>query len=168
MANILEDSDMIATMFQPLLKYHYIFYLPDTTGQLVPHFLINKAARPKMTSEQVPIDYINIKRWVKGKTTFETIQIQITDSVSPSGSQAIMKWFRAHHEHISGRDGYSDNYFKQARVLVLGPTGDKVQSWIYKNCWIKDLDFGDLDWSAGSDKLSISVTLRYDYAILEY
>lgn len=166
MANYLEDSQMTA-MFEPLLKYHYVFYLPGPGGDLVPHFLIAKAARPKMSSDQVQIDYLNITRWVKGKTRFEQISIQITDSVSPSGTQAIMKWFRAHHEHVSGRDGYSDNYFKEARVLVLGPTGDKVQSWVYKNCWMKSIDFGDLDYSAGSDKLSISVTLRYDYAILQ-
>ena len=71
------------------------------------------------------------------------------------------------HESVTGRDGYSDFYKKDVDIDILGPVGDKVESWKLKGAWIQAATFNDLDF-ASSDPVEISVTLRYDYAILEF
>ena len=78
-----------------------------------------------------------------------------------------MEWVRLHHESVTGRDGYSDFYKKEIKFNLLGPVGDKVEEWVLKGAFIQTANFNDLDF-ASSDPADISVTLRYDYAILEF
>ena len=50
---------------------------------------------------------------------------------------------------------------------MLDPTGVVVQKWILKNAFPTNVNFGDL--SMDDDALAdITMTLRYDYAILAY
>ena len=78
-----------------------------------------------------------------------------------------MEWIRLSHESVTGRDGYSDFYKKDVICKVLGPVGDVVEQWTLKGAFIQAANFNDLDF-ASSDPVDISVTLRYDYAILEF
>ena len=110
---------------------------------------------------------MNVKRFVKGKGTLETIEFTLYDPVVPSAAQAVMEWVRLSHESVTGRDGYSDFYKKDVNIKVLGPVGDVVEQWTLKGSWIQDAQFGDLDF-ASSDPVDITVTLRYDYAILQF
>ena len=78
-----------------------------------------------------------------------------------------MEWIRLHHESVTGRDGYSDFYKKDIGFQVLGPVGDVVEEWLLKGTFIQAANFNDLDFSS-SDPVDISLTLRYDYAILQF
>ena len=78
-----------------------------------------------------------------------------------------MEWVRLGHESVTGRDGYSDFYKKNVVINVLGPVGDVVEEWTLKGTWIQDATFGDLDFGV-SEPADITLTLRYDYDILEF
>ena len=78
-----------------------------------------------------------------------------------------MEWIRLSHESVTGRDGYSDFYKKTVQINVLGPVGDIVEEWELKGCYIQDAQFGDLDFSS-SDPVEITLTLKYDYAVLQF
>ena len=79
----------------------------------------------------------------------------------------LMEWIRLGHESVTGRDGYSDFYKKDVQFQVLGPVGDIVEQWTLKGTFIQSANFNDLDF-ASSDPVDIALTLRYDYAILEF
>jgi hypothetical protein len=79
-----------------------------------------------------------------------------------------MEWVRLAHESVTGRDGYTDFYKKDVTINVLGPVGDKVEEWTLKGAWILNANFNDLDWSNTTDPAEITLTLRYDYAILQF
>ena len=79
-----------------------------------------------------------------------------------------MEWVRTSHESITGRDGYADFYKKDIQCYLLGPVGDKIEQWTLKGAFINNAVFNDLDWSNATDPVEISLTLSYDYAILEY
>ena len=50
---------------------------------------------------------------------------------------------------------------------MLDPTGVVIEKWICKNCWLTNMDGGDLNQSV--DVLAtISCTIKMDYAILCY
>ena len=51
---------------------------------------------------------------------------------------------------------------------MLGPVGDKVEEWTLKGAMIQKADFGDLSWSEENTSTEITLTLRYDYAILQF
>jgi hypothetical protein len=89
------------------------------------------------------------------------------DPIVPSGAQAVMEWIRTSHESITGRDGYADFYKRDLQFEVLGPVGDIVEEWLLKGAYIKSAQFGDMDW-ASDQPVEISVTMRIDYAVLNF
>ena len=99
--------------------------------------------------------------------TAQRPQITLYDPIVPSAAAEVIEWIRLHHESATGRDGYQEFYKKNVTLQVLGPVGDIVEKWTLYGTWIQDATFGDLDFAA-SEPVEITLTLRYDYAILEF
>jgi hypothetical protein len=134
----------------------------------IPSYLIKTANRPSIQFEAVELNHINVKRKLKGKGTWQDIEITLFDPIVPSGAQAVMEWVRLSHESLTGRDGYADFYKKDVDIYMLGPVGDKIEQWKIKGAFILNATFNDLDWSNATDPADITLTLAYDYAILEF
>ena len=130
-------------------------------------FMVKTMNRPSIEFDEVILEHMNVTRYVKGKGRWQPMELTLYDPVVPSAAQAVMEWVRLSHESVTGRDGYSDFYKKDIDLTVLGPVGDEVEKWKLKGAWIQAANFNDLDFSS-SDPIDISVTLRYDYAILEF
>jgi len=162
MAEVLEFNDMFYTNFEPKMKNRYIMEIDG-----IQSYLIKTANRPSITFEPVVLDHINVKRKLKGKGEWQDIEITLYDPIVPSGAQQVMEWVRTSHESITGRDGYADFYKKDVDIYMLGPVGDKIENWKLKGAFINSAVFNDLDW-ASNDPSEITLTLSYDYAILEY
>jgi hypothetical protein len=163
MVDLLNSNEIFWTAFEPKTQHRFIMYLDG-----VPSFVIRKVDRPKVSSERKALDHINLQRYYKGKTIWQPVTMELYDPIVPSGAQAVMEWLRLSHESVTGRDGYMDFYKKDITVNVLGPVGDKVEEWTYKGAFPTDLDFQSVDWTNTGDPLGITVTLSYDYAILQY
>ena len=163
MAEVLEFNDMFYTNFEPKMKHRFIL---DVAG--IPSYLIKTANRPSIQFETVTLDHINVKRKLKGKGEWQDIEITLFDPIVPSGAQAVMEWVRLSHESLTGRDGYADFYKKDVDIYMLGPVGDKIEQWKLKGAFITNATFNDLDWSNQADYADITLTLAYDYAILEF
>jgi hypothetical protein len=162
MAKLVDANDVMFTPFEPKLKNRYLMQIDG-----IPAYLVKTANRPQITFEEVTLEHMNVKRYIKGKGAWQTLQITLYDPVVPSASQAVMEWVRLSHESVTGRDGYSDFYKKDVTFQVLGPVGDIVEEWKLKGAWCQDVSFGDLDMGS-SEPVEISLTLRYDYAILQF
>ena len=158
----LDPSEIMFTPFEPKVKNRFIMYIEG-----IPAYLVKTAKRPSIEFEEITLDHINVKRYIKGKGAWAAIDVTLYDPVVPSAAQAVMEWVRLSHESVTGRDGYSDFYKKDVLIKVLGPVGDVVEQWTLKGAFITTANFNDLDFSS-SDPAEISVTLRYDYAILEF
>ena len=162
MPDLIDPSEIMFTPFEPKVKNRFIIYI-----QGIPAYLIKTGNRPAITFEEIVLDHINVKRYVKGKGAWDELEITLYDPIVPSGAQAVMEWVRLHKESVTGRDGYSDFYKKDVTFNVLGPVGDKVEEWTLKGAMIQSANFGDMDWSV-SEPAEITLTLRYDYAILQF
>ena len=162
MANLISADEIMFDAFEPKMKARYIMYIEG-----IPSMLLKKAARPKISFEDVVLDHINVKRKIKGKGDWGDISVELYDPIVPSGAQAVMEWVRLSHESVTGRNGYADFYKKDVRINMLGPVGDIVEHWTLKGCYIKEADFGEVDWTS-NDVAGITLSLRYDYAILEF
>ena len=159
---MLDPNEIFFTPFEPKMANRFIMEIDG-----IPAYLIKTAGRPNISIGEVALDHINVKRYVKGKAEWQPITVTLYDPIVPSGAQAVMEWVRLHHESVTGRDGYSDFYKKDITFNVLGPVGDKVEEWTLKGAFITDANFNELDYSS-SDVVDISLTLRYDYAILQF
>ena len=133
----------------------------------IPTYIIKSAGRPSLTNGEVLLDHINVERKLKGKTRWQDLSITLYDPIVPSGAQSVMEWVRLHHESLTGRDGYSTQYKKDIRFNSLSPTGEIIEEWLLKGAFIADSNFGTMDWTT-EESVQIELTLKYDYAVLEF
>ena len=162
MADILGTDEIFFKTFEPKTKNRFIMYIDG-----IESYFVKTANRPQITFEEIELNHINVKRYLKGKGTWEPLEITLYDPIVPSGAQAVMEWVRLHHESVTGRDGYSDFYKKDLTFNVLGPVGDKVEEWTLKGAFLTGADFSDLNYSENTPA-EVSLTIQYDYAILQF
>ena len=162
MAQLIDSNDIMFTPFEPKVQHRYLFQIDG-----IPAYLVKAANRPTIEFEEIELNHMNVKRYVKGKGAWAELEITLYDPVVPSAAQAVMEWVRLSHESVTGRDGYSDFYKKDVTIQVLGPVGDIVEEWKLKGAWIKTATFGELSFD-NNDPVNIVATLRYDYAILQF
>lgn len=158
------ENEMFDTAFswEPKRQHQFIMEV-----QGIPSYLIKTSAKPSMTNGEVALDMINVKRYVKGKSEWNAIEVTLYDAIVPSGAQAVMEWVRLHHESATGRDGYSSFYKKEVRLHQLSPLGEVIEEWILKGAFITESNFGTFDWTSDAVQ-EISMTLRYDWAFLNF
>ena len=162
MADMIDATDIMFTPFEPKLKNRFIMRIDG-----IPAYMIKAINRPQIDFDEVVLEHMNVTRYVKGKGRWQTLDITLYDPIVPSASQAVMEWVRLSHESVTGRDGYSDFYKKDVTFNVLGPVGDVVEEWTLKGAYIQVANFGDMAFDS-SDPAEITLTLRYDYAILQF
>ena len=161
-------SDLLMKMplqYEPLRKNRWLFRFPSDLG--IMEWFCESAKRPSIQQKDVEIPFLNTSTWVVGRYTWDTIQVTLRDPIGPSASQAVMEWVRLHSESVTGRQGYAAGYKRDVEIEMLDPTGVVVQKWILKNTMCTNVDFGDLNYSQ-DDLANITITLRFDYAILCY
>ena len=162
MPELLESNKIFYTPYEPKLKNRFIMEIAGISA-----FVIKTSQRPQITFDEVTLEHMNITKYVKGKGRWQTLQITLYDPIVPSAAAEVIEWIRLHHESATGRDGYQDFYKKNITLNTLGPVGDIVEKWTLYGSWIQDATFGDLAFDA-SEPVEITLTLRYDYAILEF
>ena len=162
MAGLLDPSEVFYTAFEPTVSNRFIMYIDG-----IPAYLIKAIGRPSVNLGEITLDHMNIKRYLKGKAEWQPLEITMYDAVVPSAAQAVMEWVRLAHESVTGRNGYADFYKKDITIDVLGPVGDKIEEWTLKGAFPTTINMNTMDWGT-QDPLMVNVTLRYDYAILQY
>ena len=158
-------ADLLMRMpvpYEPLRKNRFIFRFPDELG--IQEWWVSTGSRPKYTSSEVEIPFLNTSTFVAGRFTWDSISVEFRDPIGPSATQALMEWVRLHSESVTGRQGYAAGYKKDVELEMLDPTGVVVQKWILQGTQINDADFGSLGYS-DNELATISVTFRFDRAI---
>ena len=133
----------------------------------IPSFMVKTVSAPSFEDGEVVLDHINSYRKIRGKRTWNDMDMTLYDPITPSGAQAVMEWARLSYESVTGRAGYSDFYKKDLTLNVLGPVGDVVSEWIVKGAFIKTMSQGDFDWSS-PEAVELSITVAMDYCVLNY
>jgi hypothetical protein len=158
----LESSQLLANLYEPKRKYRWFIQIDGIDA-----FVLKTAARPQATADETVIDYINTKRYLSGKVSWNPIQITMHDPIAPSAAQKIMNWLRLNYEQLTGRAGYASFYKKDITLKMLDPQGTVVEVWDIVGAWPQDINWGDLDF-ATSDAAEITFMLRFDAAILQF
>jgi len=162
MAETLSVTEMIPNKFEPKRKNRWIFAIEGIDA-----FILKSASRPSFQIGEQEINYINAKRYVAGKLTFDQLNVMLHDPIAPSGAQQVMEWIRTHYESVSGRAGYADFYKRDCQLKLLDPVGTVVELWDIKGAFLTNAKYSDLDY--GDDGMAdISLTIRFDNCVLQY
>jgi len=162
MAETLDVTSMIPNKFEPKRKNRWVLMIEGIDA-----YIIKTAARPQITTEEVPVPFINSTRYLAGKTTFSTMGVTLHDPIAPSGAQQVMEWIRLHFESVSGRSGYADFYKRDIQLKMLDPVGTVIELWDIKGAFITDANFNEVTYEDGNPT-EISLTLRFDNCVLQF
>jgi hypothetical protein len=150
---------------EPKRKNRFVMEFPADLG--FSEWMVQSAGRPKVDITETEIPFMNVSTWVAGRSTWQTLNITFIDAIGPSTSQKVMEWVRQCIEHSTGAMGYASQYKKNIVLKALDPAGIAVEKWVLYGCFITNADFGDLDY-ASADLANVTITVRFDRAILEY
>ena len=162
MAETLSVTDMLPNKFEPKRKFRWVLAIEGIDA-----FLLKSASRPSISISETEIPFINSRRYIAGKHSFETMSVALHDPIAPSAAQQVMEWIRTHSESVSGRAGYADFYKRDIQLKMLDPVGTVVELWDIKGAFITEANFGDLDYST-EDPSDIQLTLQMDNCVLQY
>ena len=162
MAETLSVTEMIPNKFEPKRKNRWVFAIEGIDA-----FILRTASRPSFSINEQEINFINAKRYIAGKMTFDQMNVTLHDPIAPSGAQQVMEWIRTHYESVSGRAGYADFYKRDCQLKMLDPVGTVVELWDIKGAFLTNANFGDLSYD-GEDPADISLTIRFDNCVLQY
>ena len=163
MAEILTPQRLLEfKSYEPKRKFRWLLEIAGLDA-----FVMKTAARPQATFEETVIDYINAKRWIAGKHTWNPIAVTLHDPINPSAAQNVMDWMRRNYEALTGRMGYASVYKENITLKLLDPQGAVAELWDLEGAWGMDINFGDLDY-ASSDNTEISLSIRFDNATLQF
>jgi len=163
MAETLSVTDMLPNKFEPKRQFRWVFAIEGVDA-----FLMKTAARPNMNIAMKEIPFINAKRYVAGRLTFQNMSITLHDPIAPSGAQQVMEWIRTHYESVSGRAGYADFYKRDVQLKLLDPIGTVVELWDMKGAFLENANFNTLTYDNDTEPVEISLTLRFDNCVLQF
>jgi len=125
--------------------------------------------RPVLSFEEVQLDRYNSRAWVAGKHTFEPMTLTFEDDVTGSASQVMQNQLQT-QQFLIGAEGQwlaaageGANYKYITYLDLLDGNEQVIEKWTVEGCWIQNIDYTDLDYSA-SDPVQFTITQRYDHA----
>ena len=142
---VLNPNEIFFTAFEPKQANRFILFVDG-----FPSYIMKGVSAVSVSQGSVPLNHINVQRYVKGKTVWNTIDFTLFDPITPSGAQAVMEWVRLHHES------------------VIGPVGDIVSEWIIKGAFITEASFGDFNWDTEDTAQELTMTVQPDYCVLNF
>lgn len=151
---------------EPKRAYRWIL---DVDG--IQAYTIKKVSKPSFTITESEHQFINHTYYYPGRVTWNTISFTLVDPINPDVSAALIKKIVDSGYKPAGKETDTKTMNKKDSTKALGEIkieqldsdGSPIETWTLKNAWIKDVKFGELDYST-DDMVEIDVEIRYDYA----
>lgn len=158
---------------EPKRKFRWLLYWSG-----VPQFVVKSVKKPSYTVSTTAHQFLNYEFNYPGKVTWDPIDITLVDPVNPDSTKSLYKILEKSGYVIPSNydEGAAATISKKDMVEALGTEiklsqldadgVNPIETWVIKNPLITKADFDSLDYGA-EDMLNISVSITYDYAILE-
>lgn len=152
---------------EPKRAYRFVMLIGG-----IPQWIVKKVSKPSFEVSETPVSYLNHTFYYPGRITWSTISLTLQDPVAPDASKTIQNIMAAGGYHLPKNSTDLQSLSKKNAVLSLGNVviaqigpdgGEFIEEWELINCWVKDVKYGELDYSS-DDMVNIELTLRYDFA----
>lgn len=173
---------------EPKRNYRFLVYV----GGFAP-WIAKKVTKPSFSISEAEHTYINHKFYYPGRVEWSTVDVSFVDPGQPDSTQSVYNILRQGgyappvdpNDTITISKAAAVNSLGTIRIQTIGDqfqnTGDStsqpstptplasgtevLEEWVLYNAWLKDVKFGDLDYTS-DDLVEITMTLRYDFALL--
>lgn len=155
-----------ATGYEPKRAYRWTLSVDD-----IEVYTIKKVSKPSFTVTESQHQFLNHTFYYPGRVEWSTISFTLVDPINPDASEALMEkindagYKAPSNAQDLGTMSKSKSLDALGKVSIqqLDGNGRIIETWDLKNPWIKDVKFGELDYSS-DDMVEIEVELRYDSA----
>lgn len=176
----------------PKRKFRFLIDF-GSANILLPTWIVKKVDKPGFTVGEAKHNFLSHTFYYPGKVEWKEINVSIVDprgrsssqtndnSPVPDMSENITKLLLYSGYQLPQNTGLSVNGnqqnirltskfksttpFSQMNIRQIDDDGKPLETWILKNAWIKDVNFGSLEYGA-DDLLEIQLKFRYDWAEL--
>lgn len=144
-------------------KFRWTFQVTRANGGNIPPNFVKLAARPSIEIEEVELNYLNAKKWITGKASWQTISVTYID-VASALNQNLWNWLASAYDFtdpINLNMGSSPRDYAGTGILTMyDGCGTQLEQWTLLDLWPTSINFGELDY-ASSEEANIELTLRY-------
>jgi hypothetical protein len=134
-------------------------------------YTVKKVSKPSFSITESTHQYINHTYYYPGRVEWQTISLTLVDPVNPDAAQSLVEIIRdsgyapaaTEEDYKTMSKSKSTGVLGEPIIRQIDSDGAMIEEWTLKNAWIKDVKFGDLDYSS-DDLTEIEVEIRYDSA----
>ena len=157
----------------PKLKYRFRVTF-ENFGVSTPRTELTKQvvdfARPTATFEEITIDIYNSKVYLAGKSSWETVTVNLRDDAAGNISRLVGEQLQKQMdfmEQASASSGIDYKFVTKCEVLDGGNgafTPTVLETWELYGCFLQSANYNDLNYAL-SEAATISLTMRFDNAL---
>ena len=159
------------TQLEPKRSFKYLMNI----SAIGLDYIIKTTDKPSFEISETEHQFLNHTYYYPGRVTWSEVTVTMVDPVSPDASatlhallnQAGYTWPGNTNEGDYGNVMTKDRAVGSLGQVTISQIGenqnDILEEWILHNAWIKNVEFGSLDYGS-EDMVEISVTLRFDSA----
>jgi len=138
-------------------------------------YIIKTTDKPSFEISETEHQFLNHTYYYPGRVTWSEITVTMVDPVTPDASatlHALLSQAGYTWPGQTDEGNYGEVITKERAVGSLGQisitqignnANDVLEEWVLRNAWIKNVEFGSLDYGS-EDMVEISVTFRFDSA----
>jgi hypothetical protein len=134
--------------------------------------------RPHLTFDEVALHRYNSVGYVASKHSWSECSISLEDDVTSYAAQLLQSQLERQQylvgstgsggaANLLGTAATASEYKFSCELDMLDGGTEFVERWQLQGCWIKDVNWGDLDYSTG-EAIKIDVSLRFDHAVQRF
>jgi hypothetical protein len=163
----------------PKRKFNFEVSMGNVNGKIKNYFA-KTATKPGFAIAEGTHNYLNHTFYYPGRLTWNDVTILFVDPGKADGNDSDST--SAALVQLLEKMGYNppanatstaekSTISKSKAVIGLGDVtirqmddnGETLDEWVLINAWVKEVTFGDLDYSS-DDLVEISCTIKYDFA----
>jgi len=128
----------------------------------------NSVGRPNISFEEQTVHGYNSRAYYAGKYEWQPIELVVRDITDNTVLRSIAEQQQKQFDQFNqvGERAAASYKFNMTIQSMDGTVDGIIDEWFLEGCWIQLVNYGDYDYSA-SDAVVITLTIRYDNAILD-
>jgi hypothetical protein len=154
-----------------LRKFRWMINIPNVAGDerlssanILPP---SRSARPSLSFKEMEAQHLNETIYFPGKPDWKPINVTLYGIKKTPNP--VFNWVKKIYDVNQGKYDYPiDNDFiiDKVYLVMLDGCGAVMETWVYEDCWLQKVDFGDLDMS-DSQVVMLELTMRYARAYVQ-
>jgi hypothetical protein len=127
--------------------------------------------RPSVSFEEMEVPIYNSRVYLIGKHQWEAITVNLRDDVSGAVTKLVGEQIQKQFdfmEQSSASSGIDYKFITRFEILDGGNGANApsvLETWELYGCFIQNVNYGDLNYAAGTEPATIALNLRFDNAV---